>query len=79
MGKGSRAEATGFSKRESLPATVGKLRSLGDILNKRQLNPKAPSLIEQELARFSNDQRFVHDEHVMVGIMEFDDSRVLHA
>src|SRR5947207_10986185 len=39
----------------------------------------APSFIKQELARFSNDQRFVYNEHVVVSIMQFDDSRVLHA
>ena len=35
--------------------------------------------IKQELAHFSNDQRFVHYEHVVVSVMQFDDSRVLHA
>ena len=34
---------------------------------------------KQELAHFSNDQRFVHYEHVVVSVMQFDDSRVLHA
>ena len=28
---------------------------------------------EQELARFSNDQRFVYYEHVVAGVMQFDD------
>src|SRR6266566_4050106 len=37
------------------------------------------SFIEQELARFSNDQRFVYYEHVVAGVMQFDDSRVLNA
>jgi hypothetical protein len=39
----------------------------------------SPSFIKQELARFSNDQRFVYYEHVVAGVMQFDDSRVLHA
>ena len=39
----------------------------------------APSFIEQELAGFSNDQRLVYHEHIVVGVMQFDDSRVLHA
>ena len=34
---------------------------------------------EQELARFSNDQSFVYYEHVVVSVVQFDDSRVLHA
>ena len=42
-------------------------------------NPSAPSFFKQELAHFSNDQRFVYYEHVVVGVMHFDDSRVLHA
>jgi len=37
------------------------------------------SFIEQELARFSNDQGFVHYEHVVVGVMQFNDTRVLRA
>ena len=37
------------------------------------------SFFKQELARFSNDQRFVYYEHVVVSVMQFDDSRVLHA
>ena len=40
---------------------------------------QAPSLLKQELARFSDDQRFVYYEHVVVSVMQFDDSRVLHA
>src|SRR6266480_2718932 len=69
-----------FGSADLCPATAGKLRLLDDVLDKRQLNPrKAPSFIKQELARFSNDQRFVHCEHVMAGVMQFDDSRVLHA
>ena len=32
------------------------------------------SLIEQELAHFSNDRRFVYYEHVVVGVMQFDES-----
>jgi hypothetical protein len=64
----------------SLPATAGKLGLLDDVLNKRQLNPRrALSFIEQELAHFSNGQRFVYYEHVMVSVVQFDDSRVLHA
>jgi hypothetical protein len=39
----------------------------------------APSFFEQKLAHFSNDQRFVYYEHVVVSVMQFDDSRVLHA
>jgi hypothetical protein len=39
----------------------------------------APSFFEQELAHFSNDQRFVYYEHVVISVMQFDDSRVLHA
>jgi hypothetical protein len=38
-----------------------------------------PSFFEQELAHFSNDQRFVYYEHVVVSVMQFDDSRLLHA
>src|SRR6266480_1626603 len=40
---------------------------------------QAPSFFKQELAGFSNDQRFVYYEHVVVGVMQLDDSRVLHA
>src|SRR6266576_6850467 len=42
-------------------------------------NPSAPSFFKQELAHFSNDQRFVYYEHVVVSVMQFDDSRVLDA
>jgi hypothetical protein len=62
-------EATSFWKR-------GSLRSSSNI---RPAGASASSFIEQELARFSNDQRFVYYEHVMAGVMQFDDSRVLHA
>ena len=41
--------------------------------------PSAPSFFKQEPAHFSNDQRFVYYEHVVVSVMQFDDSRVLHA
>ena len=37
------------------------------------------SFIKQELARFSNDQRFIYYEHVVISVMQFDDSRVLYA
>jgi len=37
------------------------------------------SFFKQELAHFSNDQCFVYYEHVVAGVMQFDDSRVLHA
>ena len=40
---------------------------------------KAPSFFKQELAHFSNDRRFVYYKHVMVSVMQFDDSGVLHA
>src|SRR5262249_43510977 len=40
--------------------------------------PSATSFFKQELAHFSNDQPFVYDEHVVVGVMQFDDSSVLH-
>jgi len=33
----------------------------------------------KNFAHFSNDQRFVYYEHVLAGVMQFDDSRVLHA
>ena len=46
--------------------------------NKR-VSTSAPSFFKQELAHFSNDQRFVYYEHVVVSVMQFDDSRVLHA
>ena len=39
---------------------------------------EGPLFIKQELAHFSNDQRFVHNEHVVVGVMQFDNSRVFH-
>src|SRR6516225_10117706 len=38
----------------------------------------APSVFKQELAHFPNDQRFVYDKHVVVRVMQFDDSRVFH-
>jgi hypothetical protein len=38
---------------------------------------QAPSFFKRELAHFSNDQRFVYYEHVVVGVMQFDGSRVL--
>src|SRR5438067_11698137 len=37
------------------------------------------SFFKQELAHFSNDQRFVYYAHAVAGVMQFDDSRVLHA
>jgi len=40
---------------------------------------QAPSFIKQELARFPDDQRFIYYKHVVVSVMQFDDSRVLHA
>ena len=47
----------------------------------RPVNPRigTPSFIEQELAGFSNDQRFVYYEQVVISVMQLDDSRVLHA
>ncbi len=45
----------------------------------RRVNPDSPpSFIKQELALFSNDQRFVYYEDVVAGVMQLDDSRVLH-
>jgi hypothetical protein len=38
----------------------------------------APSFFKQELARFTNDQSFVYYKHVVAGVMQFDDRRVLH-
>ena len=32
------------------------------------------SYFQQELPHFPNDQRFVHYEYVVVGVMQFDDS-----
>ncbi len=32
------------------------------------------SFFKQELAHFPNDQRFVYYEHVVVGVMQFDES-----
>ena len=34
-----------------------------------------PSFIKQELAGFSNDQRFVYYEHVVVSVVQLDDAR----
>jgi hypothetical protein len=48
-------------------------------LTLRRLSPAGSSFFKQELARFSNDQRFVYYEHVVASIMQFDDSRVLNA
>src|SRR6266568_3199434 len=39
----------------------------------------APLFFKQEFAHFSNDQRFIYYEHVVVRVMQFDDSRVLDA
>jgi hypothetical protein len=39
----------------------------------------ARSFFKQERAHFSNDQRLLYYEHVVAGVMQFDDSRVLHA
>jgi hypothetical protein len=47
--------------------------------NERIVAASAPSFFNQELAHLSNDQRFVCDEHIVVGVMQFDDSRVLCA
>ena len=38
-------------------------------------SPRRHSFFQQELAHFSNDQRFLHDEHVVVRVRQFDDSR----
>jgi hypothetical protein len=48
----------------------GSLRSSSNI---RPAGASAPSFINQELARFSNHQRFVYYEHVLVSVMQFDD------
>ena len=44
-----------------------------------QLDLVLTSFFKQELAHFPNDQRFVYYEHVVVGVVQFDDSRVLYA
>jgi hypothetical protein len=68
------------------PATAGKLQcsNIGTQpeqpgANGQSIHVEAPSFLKQELAHFSNDQRFIDYEHVVAGVMQFDDSRVLHA
>jgi len=61
-------EATNFSRSQ-------KVRFIEGAETKSR---QAPSFFKQELPHFSNDQRFVYYEHV-VAVMQFDDSRVLHA
>ena len=45
----------------------------------RPVNPRIGTPFKQELARLSNEQRFVYYEHIVVGVMQFDDSRIRHA
>ena len=74
------------------PATAGKLHrdrfGIGSNIGSTRSNAGVSgqliqrigtSFFEQELARFSDDERFVYYEHVVAGVMHFDDPRVLHA
>jgi hypothetical protein len=49
-------------------------RRAGETAVGLRLDLVSPSLLKQELAHFSNDQRFVYYEHVLAGVMQFDDS-----
>jgi hypothetical protein len=61
-------------------AVVQTLGPAGATQKSAPINPRlGTSFLEQELAHFSNDQCFVHNEHIVAGVMHFDDPRVLHA